>query len=59
MLIYFNSRSKARQSIPAAKLVDNGASAPNGKRYARDISGLSKLTRKALVQQAGSLTCKN
>ena len=43
MVIYFKTRTAARSSIPAGKLVDNGNDA--AKRWAKDISNVAAAKR--------------
>lgn len=40
MQVFFNTRTAARQAT-FGKMVDNGPTAPQGKRYARELSGIS------------------
>lgn len=40
MFIFFNSRESARKAT-FGKLIDNGANAPKGQRFARKLSGIS------------------
>ena len=45
MLLFYPSRTAARNSLKTHKLVDNGNNAVLGKRYARDVSKNAKLVK--------------
>jgi hypothetical protein len=42
MKLYFVTRNAARSSLKAHKLVDAGAEAPKGRRYARELKPVVK-----------------
>lgn len=45
MKLYYKTREAARSSLKAHKLVDAGAEAPKGKRYARELKPVVKSAR--------------
>lgn len=40
--VFFATREKARATMKAHKLVDNGPDAPKGKRFARELQPVTK-----------------
>lgn len=44
MVIYFSTRAAARSKLKAHKLVDNGPDSPKGKRFARELQPVVKIS---------------
>jgi hypothetical protein len=57
--LYFKTREAARSSLKAHKLVDAGAEAPKGRRYARDISAHAAAAKEAKELMQGFMNIAN